>query len=116
MLAKSTWFSPLCDVNAGEAMSLCTTLDWVANLQFDNVDFVLDSKKVVDSFRTCINDVTEFGCIIYVCKQLFQNNFLNSHVKFRQRQANRVAHELSKIAYVMLAPTSTMMYCHVSGP
>jgi UDP-N-acetylmuramate-alanine ligase len=68
----------------------------VANIQFDNVDFLLDSKKVVDSFRTCINDVTEFGCIIYICKQLFQNiNFQNSHVDFSQRQGNRVAYELN---------------------
>jgi hypothetical protein len=44
MIAKTTWFSPFCDV---DATSLFTTLDWVANLQFDNVDFVLDSKKVV---------------------------------------------------------------------
>lgn len=116
MVAKTTWFSSLCIVNAGEAMSFYTALYWVANLHFDNVDFVLDSKKVVDSFRTCINDATEFGCIIYACKQLFQNKFQNSHVKFSRRQANGVAHEPSKIAHVMVAPTSTMMYYHVSGP
>jgi hypothetical protein len=66
---KTTWFSPLCDVDAGEAIGLYTTLDWMANLQFDNVDFVLDYKKIDDSFRTCNDDVTMFGSIIFFCKQ-----------------------------------------------
>jgi ribonuclease HI len=85
VLAKTAWFSPLCDVAIGEAVSLHTTLEWVSDLQFDNVDFALDSKKVVDSFHTCVVDNSEFGCIINACRQLFYDRFQNSHVEFNRR-------------------------------
>nr|ABN08690.1 probable reverse transcriptase At2g02650 -, related [Medicago truncatula] len=67
-LAKTYWFSPLCDVDIGEGVSFHTTLEWTSYLQFDNVDFALDSKKVVDAFRTCVEDSCEFGCIILACR------------------------------------------------
>ena len=70
VLTKTAWFSPLCAVKLGELMGLHTTLKWGSNLQFDNVDFVLNSKKFVD-FRTDLNDNIEFGCIICACEQLF---------------------------------------------
>lgn len=66
-------------------MTLYTTLDWVANFQFDNVNFMLDSKMVVNLFRIGIDDITKFGCIIYACKHLCQNNFQNCHVEFSRR-------------------------------
>jgi len=78
-------------------MSLYTRLDWVATLKFDNIYYVLDSKKVVDSFRTCIDDVTDFGCIMYDRKELFQNNFQNSHVELSRKQVNVVTHELTNV-------------------
>lgn len=40
------------------------TLQWMAVLNFDNVDFTLDSKRVVDHFKPDIDDQSEFGCII----------------------------------------------------
>lgn len=98
VLAKTTWFSPLCDVDMGEAVGLHTTLEWTSNLQLDNIDFALDSKKVVNAFRTGVNDNSEFGCIIYACRQLFHNRFQNSHVEFNRRQANEVARELARVA------------------
>jgi len=67
-------------------MGLYTTLEWVANLQFDNVDFVIDSKKVVDYFRTCIDDSIEFGCIMYACQHMFQNSLQNSFIEYSRRQ------------------------------
>jgi len=97
MLAKITQFSPLRDVDVSEVMSPYTTFDWaakLAKLRFDSVDFLLDSKKIVDSFRTCIDNVTEFGCIIYVCKLLFQNNFQNPCIEFSQ--SNNVTHKLPR--------------------
>ena len=48
VLARTDWFSPL----------------------FDIVDFVLDSQQVVDSFHKGVDDHSEFGCIINVCRQL----------------------------------------------
>jgi ribonuclease HI len=81
-------FSPLYDVTIREAVELHTTLQWVSDLQFDSVDFVLDSQHVVDSFHTGVDD-SKFGCIITACRQLFQDSFQNSHVEFNRRQANR---------------------------
>jgi len=102
MLAKTAWFSSLCAVDEGEAMCLYTILEWVANiqvanLQFDNVDFVLDSKKVVDYFRTCIDDSIEFDCIMYASKHMFQDSLQNSLIEFSRGQTNGIAHELAKV-------------------
>ena len=38
---------------------------------FDNVDFILDSKTVVDAFNGRSNNIIEFGSIIQTCRQLF---------------------------------------------
>ena len=66
-------------------------------LQFNNIDFALDSKKVVDAFGTCIKYRKEFGCIIDVCRQLFYIRFQNYHVDFNMRQINGVAHKLAHV-------------------
>jgi len=41
VLIKTDWFAPLCDTYVGEVVELDTTLEWVSDLQFDNVDFAL---------------------------------------------------------------------------
>jgi len=82
----------------GEAVGLYTTLDWISNQQFDDVDFVVDCKKVVDCVNSSLDDSSEFGCIINGCKQLLEDRFQNSHVEFNRRQANRIAHELAQEA------------------
>jgi len=61
--AKTDWFAPLCDVDVGEAVGLHTALQWVSGLQFDNVDYALDSKRVVDHVNTDEDDNSEFGCV-----------------------------------------------------
>jgi len=105
VLAKIDWFSPLCDVTLGEAVGLHTTLQWVSDLQFDNVDFVLDSQQAVDSFHTEVDDDSELGCIINVCRQLFLDRFQNSHFEFNRRQANEVTHKLASVAPSDRSPT-----------
>jgi len=50
-MPKTDCFSPLCDVDVGKAVGLHTTLQWKADLHFDHVDFVLDSKSVVERFN-----------------------------------------------------------------
>jgi len=98
VMAKMDCFSPLCDVDVGEAVGLHTALQWVADLRYDHVDFVLDSKYVVEHFHSNLVNSSELGCIIQACKQLFDYNFQSSHVKFNRRQANGVAHELARVA------------------
>lgn len=58
----------------------------------------MDFKKVVDYFVIGISDITEFGCVMHACKQLFQITFQNSHVEFTSRQINGVDHVLAKVA------------------
>jgi len=73
VLAKIAWFAPLSDVDIREAVGLHTTLEWTSGLQFHNIDFVLDSKKVVDAFTTDVGDNSEFDCIIDACSFFFLN-------------------------------------------
>jgi len=44
----------------------------VSNFHFDNVDFVLDSKQVMDSFHTWVDDDSELGCIITASIEYFR--------------------------------------------
>jgi ribonuclease HI len=48
VLAKTEWFLPISSVEEGETTSLLIALRWVKDLEIENVDFELDSKKVVD--------------------------------------------------------------------
>lgn len=40
MLARTTWFAPLCSVDIDKALRLCYALQWVADLSMENVDFL----------------------------------------------------------------------------
>jgi len=71
VVARTDCFSPLCDVDVGEVVGLHTALQWMADLHYDHVDFVLDSKYVVERFNPNLVDSSELGCIIQVCRQLF---------------------------------------------
>jgi len=39
VLAKSVWLPPLLDFDLGEALCLLPALQWIHDLQLDNVDF-----------------------------------------------------------------------------
>jgi len=64
VMAKTDCFSPLCDVDVGEVVGLHTALQWVADLHYDNVDFVLDSKSIVEHFNSNLGNSSELDCII----------------------------------------------------
>lgn len=48
-----------------------TALQWVLDLQFNNVDFAFDFKLVVDHVNYDVNDFNEFGFIIFAYRWLF---------------------------------------------
>jgi ribonuclease HI len=98
VLAKTCCFSPICEVHIGEALGLVSAMDWAHLLQLGTVDFEMDAKRVVDSFHSHHNEVTEFWNIIDNCKSLFRQFYENSHVEFVRRQANEVSHSLAKAA------------------
>jgi ribonuclease HI len=51
-------------VDIGEALGPYRALQWVIDLGFDDMNFSLDSKVVVDAFNSGSNNNTEFGSII----------------------------------------------------
>jgi len=64
VLAHTTSFHTNYSVNVGEALGFFNTLQWLADMQFDSVNFVIDSKITVDAFNSNRHDVTEFSHII----------------------------------------------------
>lgn len=63
VISKTMWFTPLCLVDAGEALRLYHAIRWILELQLANVDFEIDSKRVVDYFNRVKGDITKFDSI-----------------------------------------------------
>jgi len=96
--ARTNWSTPLVDVTEGEAIGLLYAIRWATEQNLNNVIFELDSKRVVDSFHSTRNDVSDLGAIIRECGTTFSSFFTNSKVEFIRRQANEVAHRLARAA------------------
>jgi hypothetical protein len=93
-LAKSEWFTPVCEVHAGEALGMLSTLELVHQLHLGSIDFELNAKKVVNSFSSARWDVTKFEIIIHNGKTIFEQYYVNSSVEFVRRQASEATHRL----------------------
>lgn len=68
VLAKTLCFSPVCSVDAREALGLYHAIMWVNELQLANVAFEVDSKKIADYFTKGRIDITEFEAVMQSCK------------------------------------------------
>lgn len=108
MLVKTISFDV---VHVGEALGLYHALEWLRDMQFDNVDFEINSKITHDAFHSHKDDVSEFGHIISACQSLFTNHFTNSRAKFTRRQANAVTHALAGETTLL---TSSIIYFRVN--
>jgi len=64
-LAKTEWFTLVCEIHVGETLRLLSPLEWVQQLHLGSIDFELDAKKVMDNFSSTHQDVTVFGLIIH---------------------------------------------------
>jgi ribonuclease HI len=104
VLAKVLQFDHVFPVAVGEALGLYHALQWMQDMQFDNIDFELDSKIARDAFHSHTVDVTEFGHIIDACRDTFSTSFTNSRVEFIRRQANAAAHALAREATSLASP------------
>jgi len=72
VLAKTEWFTLVCEVHVGEALGLLSTLEWVHQLHLGPIEFEPDTKKVVDSFSFASQDVLEhIVCIMWIKKYIF---------------------------------------------
>jgi hypothetical protein len=74
-------------------------MKWMRDLHLNNVVFELDSKHVVDNFKSNRRDESVPGNIIKYCKNVCYSYFTNSRVEFIMRQSNEVAHVLTKESY-----------------
>jgi hypothetical protein len=92
ILAKTGWYTLRSNVHIGEALRLLSALNWVHELQSGSVDFELDSKRVVDSFHSLVQNYSEFGVLMDHWKLIFSNYYSNSSVEFVRKHANEVAH------------------------
>jgi len=111
-LAKVVSYPCFYSVDVCEALGLHSALQWLSDMQFDNVDFETDSKLTCDAFHANRDDTSEFGCIISSCRSLFSSFFTNSRVEFVMRQANEVAHVLAGEATLLAKP---VLYFHIPG-
>ena len=110
VLAKVVSYPCRYFVYVGEALELHSALQWLSDMQFNNIDFETDSKLTCDAFQTTRDDYYEFGCIISSCRTLVRSFFTNSMVKFVRRQANGVAHVLAGEATLLASPA---IYFHI---
>jgi len=104
----SLWGVCYISVDVGEALDLFNTLQWLLDMQFDSVNFVVDSKVTTDAFNSNRHDVTEFCHIITTCQNIFYSYFTNSKVEFNQLQANVAA--LVLVDETTLLATSTIYF------
>ena len=86
--------SPMSFGHVGGALCLFYVMQWLQDMHFDNVDFMLDSKITTDAFHTRQIEVTNFSHVIIACKHLF-STFTNFRIEFNRREANVVAHALA---------------------
>lgn len=82
VLAKTNTYPCIVSVDVGEALGLHSALQWLGDMQLDNVDFETDSKVTIDAFLSTRNDLSEFGSIISSCRSLFRNLYSNSRVEY----------------------------------
>ncbi|XP_024636349.1 uncharacterized protein [Medicago truncatula] len=61
VLAKAFTYPCNVSVDVGEALGLHSVVQWLSDMQFDNMDFETDSKLTADAFLSSRNDLSEFG-------------------------------------------------------
>jgi len=105
VLAKTMSLSLKHTIEVIEALGLFYALQWLVDMQFDNVEFLVDSKITIDAFNSNRQDVTKFGHIITTCQFFFSSYFTNSRVEFNRRQTNMIVHALAGYATLSASPT-----------
>jgi ribonuclease HI len=78
-----------------EAYALKKTLIWLEELGISRVDIELDCMLVVNAINEKSRDSAQFGAIVKQCRLLLDNH-PNFKISFIRRQANFVAHILTR--------------------
>jgi len=99
------WLNHVCSSDVGEVLGFSYAIQWVHELQFINVDFEFDAKKVVDYFNEGSNAISDFGAIIDKCRRSCNNShFKNSKVEFSSKQGSAVVHTLARETNFLTIP------------
>jgi len=105
MLAKTMDFAAVHAVDVGEALGLYHALEWLSDMQLDDIEFEVDSRTTQLAFYARKDDVSEFSNVITACRGIFSTKFTNSRVEFIRRQSNEVVHVLVGEAALVASPT-----------
>jgi len=101
VLAKTVNFEGVYSLEVREALGLFHAIQWLSDMQMDNIDFEVDSKITKHAFTAKRDDISEFGHIVEASRSMFHSKFSNSRVEFVRRQANVVAHTLAREATLL---------------
>jgi hypothetical protein len=104
VLAKTISFYGVYSVDIGETLGLYHALQWVSDMQLNNIDFEVDYKSPRDAIYSGREDISELGDIITASRALLSSKFNNSRVEFARRQANVVAYTLAGEATFHASP------------
>jgi len=67
LFARILWSQPIWSTKIGDALELLHAINWVHDLQINNIDFELDANIVVDYFNNGNHNIIEFGTILDEC-------------------------------------------------
>jgi len=109
-MAKTISFDGVYSVDIGEGLGLYHALQWMSDMQLDNIDFEVDSKSTRDAIYSSREDIFELGNITTASQILLSSKFNNSQVEFARQQANMVAHTLAGDATFLASP---VIYFHI---
>ncbi|AES76948.2 hypothetical protein MTR_6g089560 [Medicago truncatula] len=73
VLAKIVNFEGVYSVEVGEALGLFHAIQWLSDMQMDNIDFEVDSKIRKDAFTARRDDISEFGHIVEASRSMFHS-------------------------------------------
>jgi len=76
-MGRTTCFTPLLDVEMGEATGLLHAMQWVKNLNLVNMDFETDSRVVANTIYKG-HGVSNFMTVIHDCRHLLMTDLVNS--------------------------------------
>ncbi|XP_020225309.1 uncharacterized protein LOC109807197 [Cajanus cajan] len=93
--AKSGWLYGVAPPHEEEATTLLESIRWVCDQGYTRVILESDSKQVVEDILNSNIYYSEYGHTLHRCHSLL-NSHPNLLVRFIRRQANHVAHSLTR--------------------
>ncbi|CAN1142980.1 Uncharacterized mitochondrial protein AtMg00310 [Linum perenne] len=82
----------------GEAAALLSAMSWVVGIGYEDVIFECDAEAISQALASDEDDLPEFGCIIYRCRELLAS-FPRFRVQVVRRNRNQVAHLLARQSF-----------------